>query len=88
MDLVANRCSNLLLNECQVVSILGLQEQDVVWSVDEAVACDSLHEGAIFSLDAVEEVANDLLMLALHLNVVQLGDKNGVDKANLQRFQS
>ena len=67
-----------------VLSVIRLQEADVVGSVDLAI---SGHFGAevltVIIRDSTEEVIEDVFMLALHVHVIQLGNDDSLVEAHL-----
>ena len=66
-------------HEIQEVCVFGLEHENVVGGVDQAVAGNLLVElvGHI-ALEPIEEVSHHFVMFAFHLHLVELGDENGV----------
>ena len=84
MDALPNGVLDLAEHVVVEVTILRLQEADIVWGVDDAIACHLDREfiGHI-SLNILEEVAEHLLVLVLHLHVIDFRYDNGVIVAAL-----
>ena len=79
MDVLADRILDLSHHVVHELSILRLQEENVVGRVDQAVPRHLFGELVWHvTLDARKEAANDLLVLVLHLHVVDFGDEHVV----------
>ena len=66
----------------EVISIVALHHANVVRCVDAAVAGNLGRE--LFSItvyNSIKEILQELLMFALHLNVIDLGHDNSVIEA-------
>ena len=77
-------CSFLVLKDCledEVIEIcvFCFDQADVVWRVNKAVPGNFDHELIwLITSDRGEPISDNILMLALHLNVVKLGDEECV----------
>ena len=70
---------NCLENEVIEFCVFCLEQADVVWWVDQAVPGYFDHELILLiTCDLGEPVADNILMLSLHLNVVELGNDKSV----------
>ena len=68
-----------LENEVIELCVFCLEQADVVWRVDKAVPSNFDHELILLVTgDLSEPVSNNILMLALHLNVVELSNEECV----------
>ena len=75
--MVSNSALDLLQDIVEEIRILTLQEADIVWSVDTAITGDFLLEFIRhISLERVEVVLHVVVNFALHLHVVNFGDKD------------
>ena len=82
VNLVSNGVLDFLENKVTEFAIFRLDHADVVRSINEAVASHFMSELIWhISLKPVIEVSDDFLRLALHLHVVDFGDKDGVVEA-------
>jgi hypothetical protein len=73
MDLLSNRGLHSFQNVVQEFFILSLNEVNVVWSIDAAVAMHLLCELIFLFTNVPVELGYDLLMVSLHLHLVDLG---------------
>ena len=73
MDLLSNRGLHSFQNVVQEFFILSLNEVNVVWSIDAAVAMHLLCELIFLFANVPVELGYDLLMVPLHLHLVDLG---------------
>lgn len=75
--MVSDSALDLLQDIVEEVRILTLQEADIVWSIDTAITGDFLLEFIRhISLERVEVVLHVVVNFALHLHVVNFGDKD------------
>ena len=75
--MVSNSALDLLQDIVEEIRILTLQEADIVWSIDTAITGDFLLEFIRhISLERVEVVLHVVVNFALHLHVVNFGDKD------------
>ena len=85
MDVLTDCVLDLLQDEVHEVRIFRLEKADVVGGVDEGIAGHLDMELVLHvSLKPTKEVADDLLLLAFHLDVVDFGDKDNMVITGLQ----
>ena len=79
VDKVTDCFMDLTHQEVREFSVFSFQHANVVWRVDNAIAGDFLLEfPSMISVESIEEVCDDLLMLSLHLHFVELSNHNSV----------
>jgi len=89
MDVLTNGVLDFTHHEVRKVTVLSLQEANVVRCIDQTIASHLDGELIVHvSLDPMKEVADDLLVLVLHLHVIDLGNDNGMVEAPVALSQS
>ena len=86
MDTFALARSQSLQNEHVIITVIALQHADHVRGVDEAVAAHLVGKLLALTIDNVSpEVAQDFLMLILHVDVIEFAHNKSMVVAVLQK---
>ena len=89
MNVISDGVLDFSENKVAVLCIVALKHANVVGSVDQAVARHFLLKCfTVLPLNALKEVGDVFLVLALHLDVSDFGDDDRVIVGDLRRIKT